>query len=385
MNHVGIKDRSQCCGCTACVSVCPHHAITMKVDTLGFYYPYVDEVKCVDCGLCTRVCQFHDNYKRSSSDELLHVYALRSRNTNELMRSQSGAAFYLIAKSVIADGYYVCGAGYDNDFTARHKIVNNIFDLEELRGSKYVQSNLTGIYNQVKNLLSSGEKVLFSGTPCQVAGLLSLLNESLRQNLLTLDIVCHSVPSPRAWQLYVRWVEKKYNKKVCKVVFRDKRFGWKSCRETFNFTDGSEITRDSFRHFMMSASHFATRTSCANCPFTNLKRPGDITIGDFWGWEKFHDEFNDNQGVSLVLVNSSKGEKVINGILSKVLSVESNMEECHQPQLEHPIAIDLNAQKKIVDLMEIGDFNKIMKVFADEGIKYKLARFKNRVLNKLNR
>lgn len=382
---VALKDKRNCCGCTACEEVCPHDAIEMRTDCLGFFYPVVDDKRCINCGLCENVCQFNENYNLSSNDILKSVYAMRSINSDDLLKSQSGAAFYSIANSLIAEGYSVCGAGFDKDFTARHKIVNNVTDLQELRGSKYVQSNLQGIFTQVKNLLKDNCKVLFTGTPCQVAGLLSVLSKTQKQNLLSIDIVCHSVSSPRAWQMYVKWVEKKYDKKIMRVNYRDKRFGWKSCRETLFFNDGSEITRDSFRHFMMSASHFATRTSCANCPFTNLKRPGDITIGDFWGWEKFHDEFNDNQGVSLVLVNSSKGEKVINGILSKVLSVESNMEECHQPQLEHPITIDLNAQKKFVDLMEIGDFNKIMKVFADEGIKYKLARFKNRVLNKLNR
>ncbi len=382
---VALKAKRDCCGCTACETICPHDAIEMQADSLGFFYPMVDSEKCVDCGICERVCQFNDNYNRSSNDGSKHVYAMRSSSSDDLLKSQSGAAFHSIAKSLIADGYYVCGAGFDKDFTAKHKIVNDITNLQELRGSKYVQSNLQGIYIQIKNLLNDSGKVLFAGTPCQVSGLLSVLSETQKQSLLSIDIICHSVPSPRAWQMYVKWVEKKYDKKVLRVNYRDKRFGWKSCRETFYFDDGSEISRDSFRHFMMSASHFATRTSCANCPFTNMKRPGDITVGDFWGWEKFHEEFNDNQGVSLVLVNSSKGEKVINGILSKVLSVESNMEECHQPQLEHPITIDLNAQKKFVDLMEIGDFNKIMKVFADEGIKYKLARFKNRVLNKLNR
>lgn len=382
---VALKEKRDCCGCTACETICPHDAIEMQADSLGFFYPMVDSEKCVDCGICERVCQFNDNYYRSSNDGSKHVYAMRSSSSDDLLKSQSGAAFYSIAKSLIADGYYVCGAGFDKDFTAKHKIVNDITDLQELRGSKYVQSNLQGIYIQIKNLLNDSGKVLFAGTPCQVSGLLSVLSETQKQSLLSIDIICHSVPSPRAWQMYVKWVEKKYDKKVLRVNYRDKRFGWKSCRETFYFDDGSEISRDSFRHFMMSASHFATRTSCANCPFTNMKRPGDITIGDFWGWEKFHEEFNDNQGLSLVLVNSPKGESVINSVLGKMSSVESNIDECHQPQLKHPITIDFSAQKRFIDLMEKGDFNKIMKVFADEGMKYKLARLKKRILNRRNR
>lgn len=382
---VALKENRDCCGCTACETICPHDAIEMQADSLGFFYPMVDSEKCVDCGICERVCQFNDNYYRSSNDGSKHVYAMRSSSSDDLLKSQSGAAFYSIAKSLIADGYYVCGAGFDKDFTAKHKIVNDITDLQELRGSKYVQSNLQGIYIQIKNLLNDSGKVLFAGTPCQVSGLLSVLSETQKQSLLSIDIICHSVPSPRAWQMYVKWVEKKYDKKVLRVNYRDKRFGWKSCRETFYFDDGSEISRDSFRHFMMSASHFATRTSCANCPFTNMKRPGDITVGDFWGWEKFHEEFNDNQGLSLVLVNSPKGESVINSVLGKMSSVESNIDECHQPQLKHPITIDFSAQKRFIDLMEKGDFNKIMKVFADEGMKYKLARLKKRILNRRNR
>ncbi|MDY6294526.1 MAG: Coenzyme F420 hydrogenase/dehydrogenase, beta subunit C-terminal domain [Bacteroidales bacterium] len=382
---VALKEKRNCCGCTACETICPHDAIEMQADSLGFFYPMVDSEKCVDCGICERVCQFNDNYYRSSNDGSKHVYAMRSSSSDDLLKSQSGAAFYSIAKSLIADGYYVCGAGFDKDFTAKHKIVNDITDLQELRGSKYVQSNLQGIYIQIKNLLNDSGKVLFAGTPCQVSGLLSVLSETQKQSLLSIDIICHSVPSPRAWQMYVKWVEKKYDKKVLRVNYRDKRFGWKSCRETFYFDDGSEISRDSFRHFMMSASHFATRTSCANCPFTNMKRPGDITVGDFWGWEKFHEEFNDNQGLSLVLVNSPKGESVINSVLGKMSSVESNIDECHQPQLKHPITIDFSAQKRFIDLMEKGDFNKIMKVFADEGMKYKLARLKKRILNRRNR
>lgn len=374
-NNISTKSNNECSGCSACMAICPHDAIEMQSDIMGFYYPYVDAEKCINCGLCSTVCQFNNDYKTEDNYECPEIFAFRAVEKKELLRSQSGAAFYTIAKRLIIDkNFIVFGVGLDNRFLATHKASCTVDELDGLRGSKYIQSRIFECFRALENELKSGKKVLFTGTPCQVVGVKSFVPKQLKKNLFTIDIVCHGVPSPEAWIQYMRWVENKYHKKIFKVNFRDKSFGWHSCRETFEFSDGKKISRDSFRHFLMSDSHFCTRPSCAKCPFTNLRRVGDLTIGDFWGWEKFHKEFNDDKGISLLMVNSAKGEELFEIFKLDAILIKSDVNECLQPQLQHPISIDEHEQQLFVKLLDSGKFTRIMRHFADEGLKYRIYR-----------
>lgn len=236
---INIKDPKDCCGCTACVSVCAHNAITMKPTALGFLYPNVDTSKCVDCGLCEKVCQFNDDYDRSLNLSAPIAYAARHKDLNELMKSRSGAAFAAISDYILERGGVVYGAGYKDHFRVAHKRATTKEERDEFRGSKYVQSDLTGVFHSVKEDLKNGLIVLFSGTPCQTAGLNAFVGRKLRQNLVLVDIVCHGVPGPYLWRDYLSYLEKKENSDVCYVNFRDKEeYGWKNHVETIKFKKG---------------------------------------------------------------------------------------------------------------------------------------------------
>lgn len=236
---INIERQSDCCGCTACASVCPHYAISMVPDALGFLYPKVDESKCVECGLCEKVCQFNDHYDISLNMPKPLAYAVRHKDMSEVMKSRSGAAFVAISDYVIENGGVVYGAGYKDHFRVAHKRATTKSERDEFRGSKYVQSDLTGIFRMVKKDLKDGLYVLFSGTPCQTAGLNAYIGKKLRQHLLLIDIVCHGVPGPFLWRDYIAYLEKKQGDTLSVVNFRDKeKFGWKAHVESYKFIKG---------------------------------------------------------------------------------------------------------------------------------------------------
>lgn len=238
-----------CCGCTACASVCIHDAISMESDGLGFFYPKVDETKCVKCGICEKICQFHEEYDRYDNYETPVVYGGRHRDVDELSRSQSGAcSFSLISKFLEKKGI-VYGVSFTKNFHVVHKRAETINDCEGFRGSKYVQSDLRGIFRLIKEDLKNGQRVLFIGTGCQVSGLKSYLPNNYHKNLFVIDIVCHAVPSPAVWEAYVNYLQKKRGKKIVKAYFRNKKYGWHSHIETFIFEDGKEISLDTFRRY----------------------------------------------------------------------------------------------------------------------------------------
>lgn len=236
---IQIKDKADCCGCTACASICPKDAITMEPDTLGFKYPKVDLDKCIDCGLCEKVCAFNDNYDKSLNLKEPEIYAARHKDIHEIETSRSGAAFIAISDYILENGGIVYGVGYKDHFRVAHKRATTKEERNEFKGSKYVQSDLDGIFRQVKEDLKQGNTVLFSGTPCQTAGLNSYIGNKLRENLVLVDIVCHGVPGPYMWRDYLDYLEKKQGSKICWVNFRDKQeYGWAAHKETFKFVKG---------------------------------------------------------------------------------------------------------------------------------------------------
>ena len=230
---------------------------------------------------------------------------------------------------------------------------------------------MRGIYKKVKEDLIDGTKVLFSGTPCQVAGLKAFLGQRWQQNLITIDLVCHAVPSPAVWRSYIEWIEKKYGSKIEEVRFRDKRFGWNIHFETFKLANGKFLKRSTFRDLFYA--HYMVRESCSNCPFTNLNRVGDVSIGDFWGWFSISDRFNDNRGVSLLLVNSDQGKQLLDSCASELDIIESNTKECLQPQLKEPIKLNPQYRQFIRDFNQKG-FAYVGKKYADLGWRHRRAK-----------
>lgn len=362
---IQIKDKADCCGCTACASICPKDAITMEPDTLGFKYPKVDLGKCIDCGLCEKVCAFNENYDKSQNLKEPEIYAARHKDIHEIETSRSGAAFIAISDYILENGGIVYGVGYNDHFRVAHKRATTKEERNEFKGSKYVQSDLDGIFRQVKEDLKQGNIVLFSGTPCQTAGLNSYIGKKLRENLVLVDIVCHGVPSPYIWRDYLNYVENKYKNKIVKVDFRDKsRLGWSGHIESFVLENGKKYEMNTYTTIFYK--HIMLRKSCGICYFANIKRPSDITLADFWGWEKVSKSFNkDNKGVSLILLNTQEGLDLFYKIKNSLHLLHVDVKQAMQRNLLHPTSIKRNCR-----------FIQMYKIFGYKYVHYKSKQWK---------
>lgn len=371
---IDIKNPADCCGCTACASICTHEAITMKPDALGFLYPVVDKEKCVDCGLCEKVCAFNDHYDTSLNLDKPIAYGARHKNMDEVETSRSGAAFIAISDFILEQGGVVYGAGYTDHFRVVHKRAITKEERDEFKGSKYVQSDMTGVFRQVKKDLRDGLTVLFSGTPCQTSGLNSYVGKRLRENLFLVDIVCHGVPSPYMWRDYIAYLEKKQGSPIVWVNFRDKqKYGWAAHHETFKFKNGGGKMSFTFLFY----KHIMFRKSCGKCYFANTKRPSDITIADFWGWRKSHPNFgDDDKGVSLVLCNTEKGKQLFEKIKDRMDVFPAEIENCIQPNMKAPSTVHPLRDKFEQEYQKKG-FRYVYFKYGEEGWRYKLSRFLN--------
>lgn len=379
---IEIKNPADCCGCTACASICAHDAITMKPDALGFLYPEVDKDKCVNCGLCEKVCAFNDHYDKSLNLEKPLAYGARHKDMNEVETSRSGAAFIAISDYILEQGGVVYGAGYTDHFRVVHKRATTKEERDEFKGSKYVQSDMTGVFRQVKKDLRDGLTVLFSGTPCQTSGLNSYVGKRLRENLFLVDIVCHGVPSPYMWRDYIAYLEKKQGSPIVWVNFRDKqKYGWAAHHETFKFKNGGG--KMSFTYLFYK--HIMFRKSCGNCHFTNIKRPSDITIADFWGWENTDSAFNaDNKGVSLVLLNTGKGRKLFDAVQDRMNTIPAELDKCLQPNMQHPSEMHPQSEKFFSDYTRKG-FKYVMWKYGENYPPTFLRKKSKRLLDKIKR
>ncbi len=306
--HNNISYITNCTGCGTCYNACPVKAIKMETNSEGFLYPEIDTAKCTNCGLCFDCCPSeHPIYINSKKPDCLAV------STNDELRKQSssGGVFPLLAEYILDSGGYVCGAAWNKDNLVEHIIIKNKNDLYKLKSSKYLQSNTTDVYTQIKKLLKADKLVLFSGTPCQVAGLNTYLKKQY-DNLLTIDIVCHGVPSPAVYKKYLQELVQNKDEKVINTNFRDKINGW-SPYLTTTITTANTYSFPAEQDTFMNAflKNLCLRDSCSQCPFAKLPRQGDITLGDFWGIWKYSKKLDDKKGLSLVLTNSPKGKKYL--------------------------------------------------------------------------
>ncbi|MDD2466001.1 MAG: Coenzyme F420 hydrogenase/dehydrogenase, beta subunit C-terminal domain [Desulfobulbus sp.] len=320
--HTLDKECASCTGCAACAAICPMDAITMKSDDEGFLQPNIQSDSCTDCGLCREVCPVNrSKINKSSSDikerndQFPSVWATWHLDEDIRRQSSSGGVFTALAENVLGKGGVVVGAAFDDQLIVRHCIIESVADLHRLRGSKYVQSEISPtLYHEVRHLLKQGQTVLFSGTPCQVAGLRCQLKTTY-EKLLCCDIVCHGVPSPLLFTRYVQ-ARSKRDERLSNVVFRDKTTGWKKFSICWTFNNGSSMSCSisSDPYMLAFLRDVALRLSCYNCKFTNINRQGDITLADFWGVAKKYPEYDmDDKGTSLVLVNSPKGQIWLDG------------------------------------------------------------------------
>lgn len=306
-----IIEKKDCCGCTACFSSCPTGAISMIPDREGFFYPEIQKSKCIDCGLCFKICKDVNYY-----NEQQKIYACWDNNDDNRAISSSGGIFSALARKVLKNGGYVCAVGYaDDKKECLHKIINNESDLDDLRRAKFVQSKKYDIYDRTKQILQKGNTLLFCGTPCEVGGLRQYLRIEY-DNLITCDLICGCVSSPKVYKIYIEYLNNKYKSNVVSVNFKDKRNGWRGKVIAVKFENGQEyynsILDDDY--CVSFHSRYNIRPSCFNCKYRDLRKVSDITLGDFWGIEKYVPEYDDNKGTSFILVNTHKGQEYLNSL-----------------------------------------------------------------------
>ena len=310
---IQITDKHNCCGCSACSSICPKHCITMQADMEGFLYPKVNDADCIDCGLCEKVChELHPFEERKPQK----VYAAINKDEEIRLKSSSGGIFYLLAEKTISEGGVVFGARFDEQWQVVIDYAETMEDVKTFMGSKYVQARMATAYADAKRFLVEGRKVLFTGTPCQIAGLLHFLPKEY-DNLTTCDFICHGTPSPKVWDRYLREILKGANRAIKDVNFRNKDDGWKKFSFKMHYNeDNRQITLISFHqnntYMRAFLSDLILRPSCYACKAKQCRSKADITIADFWGISDEHPEMDDDKGTSLVLVHTSKGESALN-------------------------------------------------------------------------
>jgi coenzyme F420-reducing hydrogenase beta subunit len=366
------KNKELCSGCTACMNICPFDAISMQPDREGFLYPVTDEKLCTDCALCQQICPFQNDFSIGDNYEQPKVYAAKHRDDNVRMNSSSGGMFTAISDYILSNNGIIYGAAFDEQFRVCHQKAENTKERDKFRGSKYVQSDLNRVFTDIKDELKKGRMVLFTGTPCQNAGLSAYLRKSY-ENLYLCDIVCHGVPSPLLWKKYVHFIEKRHKSKLIKYSFRYKKKGWRGYNVYAKFENGKSSlnTTEVLVYANLFASDLALRSSCYHCRFTNLHRPSDITIGDFWGIEKSIPEFEDNLGVSLVLINSPKGLDLFQKISSSLYYRESNTVDCLQRNLYAPSEPSPKREQFWKDYWDRG-FEYVLKRYAKDSVWMKI-------------
>lgn len=314
---INIVSKKNCCGCKACQLICPKNCVKMVVDDEGFWYPNVDKEKCINCGLCEKSCPILNKQDKSSSE--LNFYAAYSNNDDIRINSSSGGIFSELAINVLEKNGIVFGCTMNDDFSvSKHIKIQDVNELYKLRGSKYLQSDVSCTYEEIKYFLKNNKKVLFSGTPCQVAGLKSFLGDySNDSNLVTVDIICHGTPSPKIWNCYKANLEKSFNSDIKNVSFRNKSDGWQKYSLLCEFKNNKEYKKHSTEDLYLRGfvADYYLRPSCYDCQFKGDNIKSDITLADFWGIDKVNPQFNDNKGTSLVIIHSPKGQQIFDDII----------------------------------------------------------------------
>lgn len=338
MNHIKIDKNSNCCGCNACREICPKGCIEMRQDQMGFTYPYVDENKCVDCGLCVHTCPFINPSAPYLPEE---CYAAVNNDDEQRLASSSGGVFVELARQTISHNGVVFGAVFTENWDVVHAYTETMEGVLPMMGSKYVQSNTSDTFSKAKYFLEEGKAVLYTGTPCQIAGLKHYLGKEYSR-LLTVEVTCHGVPAPGVWQSYLKellvqrngsYGEMSYAAMIKKISFRSKKRGWKIFGFNLHFLDANSAQKaldSSCKNFYepypdncyMSAflRNWSIRPSCCACKAKAGKSKADITIGDFWGIESTNIVEDDDKGISCVICRTKKGVDAINSLENLTLT-----------------------------------------------------------------
>ena len=377
----------QCYGCSVCVLSCPKHAISMKMDKRGFYYPYVDE-NCVNCGLCVSSCPI-GREKEFKNDRANNCFAIKN-NDDTRYTSSSGGIYTAITNIVIEEleGYCV-GVSYDDNLQPTYTIAKTKEERDRHRESKYIQPILSiTTLSEIENIIKQGKHIAITGSPCLITGIKSLfkIKRINDEKVLYIDIVCHGVPSPKMWRDYLNEIEAKHSSKIIEYTFRDKTKGWRGYHVKVKLDNGLIIEdNDEVNTFVnFFKENLNLRDSCHNCPYASLNRSGDITIGDFWGIEAIDPEFSDNLGISMVFANTEKGSELINRILKDVLYKTYSSRVVIQPNLHRATEYGVE-NKKFWSIYEKKGYKAIRERFAKGGKKYILHHLRMSIGIHLNR
>lgn len=379
---LNIVDKKKCSGCCACVSVCKKNCITIKHDHEGFLYPEVDKSLCTNCGLCEKMCQALNPIVSYNEPK---TYACYNNDEQSRATSSSGGIFTLIATEIINRGGVVFGAAFDDEFNVKHISIKDIKDLSQLKGSKYVQSTIGNSYTEAEAYLKNNIPVLFTGTPCQIDGLLHYLNKDY-ENLYTQDIICHGVPSPKIWQKYIKFREDKAGSKAENIFMRNKKYGWQTYSILFEFTNGTIYDKIFSEDLFMQGflSNLYLRPSCYDCKSKTLNRNSDITLADFWGIESMHPDMFDNKGTSLVFVNTKKGHTLFDNISDKLILKESCVTDAivHNPSANKSSA-EPTERKRFFRLVDFISLDKAIKICTKKHLLHKIIRKTKHLITRL--
>ena len=335
------EKKRTCCGCGACRETCPQKAIQMIPDREGFLYPIVNSRLCNNCGKCRNVCPTnHYGFgkkdvvkEKKAEDENLYL-GVQAKDEKVRYSSSSGGVFSVLAQYVLSRGGVVYGAGYDGAMRVIHKGAENKQQLQQIKRTKYVQSNMKGIYGKIEKNLKENRWVLFTGTPCQAAALLRYLNRNY-ERLIVVDLICYGVPSPGIWKDYVNYLERAHRGKMTDFSFRDKRN--RDNGHTCSYIIGGKeyaISHSQSIYFIIYFKNYMLRPSCHSCRFCTVNRESDFTIGDFWGIENVRQEMDDGMGTSVVIAHSGKARGIWNEIKGELNWFQCSKEDLLQPRLD---------------------------------------------------
>ena len=329
LRPLDIIPTKDCCGCEACANICPKNCIVMQPDEQGFMRPQLDKAECIDCDLCRKACPILGEKCIGITPKVL---ACKNRNNDIRSKSSSGGVFTALAENIINNGGVIYGAMLNAQIEVIHQRVDSIEELGALRGSKYAQSHIGNCFARAKDDLRSGRQVLFTGTPCQIAGLRRFLGKEY-ESLHCIEVVCHGVPSPKIFRHYLNTLEQKTGAKITAFNFRDKSESWQRYSLAANFDNGTQIRQRGAENPFQRGfiADLYTRPSCTVCRFKGFTSGADITLGDFWGSGIFGKEYNDDRGISLVCINSSKGERLFEHIKGELFDIRtSTLEDATQ-------------------------------------------------------
>lgn len=382
------KDKNECSGCSACKSICPRNCIEMIDDEYGFKYPVVNDSNCINCHLCEKICPIVNCTKKEQKNICYYGW---HKNENIRLNSTSGAAFVGISELCFSNGYKCIYGATFNKKRVYHTCITDIASIKTLSGSKYVQSNMDSVFNDIVKKLKNDEKIVFVGTPCQVDGLERIVEKKYRNNLLLIALVCHGVASPGIFEKYLAEIEKKNGANVKNIRFRDKRYQNNELSHRFTtiyFDNNSEISTTDNLYTLMFGLGTITRDSCFKCPYTSPSGAGDITIGDFWGIENYDSNLKNeiSKGISLIIPHTKLGEAICNGLNEYMYLNKVDLDYAvnnHQKQLSTPITCALDRESFLSKVMLKN--HSFQRCAINAKASWKLQGYKNAIYRRIKR